>query len=413
MPSRNNILVGLEVGTSKICAAVGEVGADGAINVIALGQSRSRGVRKGEIVNPTQTEEDIRHALVEAEQKADLEIRSVYLGITGGHVRGFTNRGIHAVLSADREITGEDVEDVLRNARAINIPADNTVLQTVRQHYIVDGQGGIESPLGYLGARLEVDMHVVHGNTNRISNSVRAVKNLGIIVEEVVFNGIASALATLNAERKEVGTLVIDLGAGTTDYVLYSRGVIQHSGVLAVGGDHITSDLSIGLKVSQSRAEELKLQHGTAVEASEASDEIIELPGGAGMSARRLPVAHLQRIMAMRVEEIFELIAMELDRNRLLPRLGAGVVICGGGACIPRVAELAADVFGVGATVAEMDSAGGNRDALSQPGAATAIGLLRFAAMQSRRFQPSGPAIVRQWMGDLLGGILTRRKVSP
>src|SRR5258706_143859 len=217
----SSIIVGLEIGTSKVCAVVGEVNASGALNVVGVGQCRSRGVRKGEIADASAVAEDVRNAIVEAEQMADVEIRSVYLGVTGGHVRGFTNRGVHPVVSADREITREDVEDVIKNAKAINLPAENHVVHAIRQHFLVDGQDGIVDPIGMLGARVEVDVHVVHGIFNRLQNPIRVVKGLQLEVEAIVFNGLGSALALLTSEQKELGALVIDLGGGTTNFAVY------------------------------------------------------------------------------------------------------------------------------------------------------------------------------------------------
>ena len=260
-----SFIVGLEIGTSKICAAVGEVNAAGSLNIIGLGQARSRGVRKGEIADPPTTEEDVRNAIVEAEQMADVEIRSVYLGVTGSHIRGFNNRGVHPVVSSDREITEDDVQDVIKNAKAINLPAQNYVLHAVRQHFQVDGHDGIVNPVGMLGARVEVDVHVVHGNFNRLQNPIRVVKGLQLEVEAIVFNGLASSLALLTNEQKELGALVIDIGGGTTNYAVYADGIIKHTGVLAVGGDHVSNDLAYGLKVPLGRAEQLKIEHGSAL----------------------------------------------------------------------------------------------------------------------------------------------------
>src|SRR5688572_5853345 len=193
----SSIIVGLEIGTSKVCAVVGEISPGGSLNIIGVGQSRSRGVRKGEITDAATVSEDVRNAIVEAEQMADVEIRSVFLGVSGGHIRGFTNRGVHPVVSADREICAEDVEDVIKNAKAINLPAENYVLHAIRQHFLVDGQDSIVDPVGMLGARLEVDVHVVHGSFNRLQNPIRVVKGLQLDVEAVVFNGLASSLALL------------------------------------------------------------------------------------------------------------------------------------------------------------------------------------------------------------------------
>ena len=247
MFNASSIIVGLEIGTSKVCAVVGELGADGALNVVGLGQARSRGVRKGEIADAQLAEEDVRHAIVEAEQMADVEIRSVYLGVTGGHLRGFNNRGVHPVVSADREISEDDVQDVIKNAKTINLPAQNHVIHAIRQHFLVDGQDGITNPVGMLGARIEVDVHVVHGNLNRLQNAIRVVKGLQLEVDDIVFNGLASSLALLTNEQKELGSLVIDIGGGTTEYVVYANGIIKHTGVLAVGGDHVSNDLAYGL----------------------------------------------------------------------------------------------------------------------------------------------------------------------
>src|SRR5881394_2163232 len=261
----SSIIVGLEVGTSKVCAVVGELGAEGALNIVGLGQSKSRGVRKGEICDAPKVEEDVRNAIVEAEQMADVEIRSVYLGVTGGHVRGFNNRGVHPVVSADREISEDDVQDVIKNAKSINLPAQNHVVHAIRQHFLVDGQDGITNPVGMLGARVEVDVHVVHGNLNRLQNAIRTVKGLQLEVDDIVFSGLASSLALLSNEQKELGSLVIDIGGGTTEYVVCANGIIKHTGVLAVGGDHISNDLAYGLKVPLSCAEQLKIEHSAAI----------------------------------------------------------------------------------------------------------------------------------------------------
>src|SRR5438874_6228247 len=265
MFDQSSVIVGLEAGTSKICAVVGEVNDAGALSIIGVGQCRSRGVRKGEIVDPALAGEDIRNAVVEAEQMADVEVRSVYLGVSGGHIRGFNNRGVHPVVSADREISEDDVQDVIKNGKGINLAAQNHVIHAIRQHFLVDGQDGITNPVGMLGARVEVDVHVVHGSLNRLQNAIRTVKGLQLEVDDIVFNGLASSLALLSNEQKELGSLVIDMGGGTTDYVVYANGIIKHTGVLAVGGDHISNDLAYGLKVPLSRAEQLKVEHGSAI----------------------------------------------------------------------------------------------------------------------------------------------------
>src|SRR6266516_3899504 len=340
-----SIIVGLEIGTSKVCAVVGELNSVGALNIIGVGQSRSRGVRKGEIANASATGEDVRNAIVEAEQMADVEIRSVYLGVTGGHLRGFTNRGVHPVVSSDREITHEDVEDVIKNAKAINLPAENYVLHAIRQHFLVDGQDGIIDPVGMLGARVEVDLHVVHGNFNRLQNPIRVVRGLQLEVEAIVFNGLASSLALLTNEQKEMGALVIDLGGGTTEYVVYSGGIIKHAGVLAVGGDHVSNDLAYGLKVPLGRAEALKIRLGAAFVEEKDKGLTVTESDDRGLPLKTCNVEHLRRIMALRLEETFDLIERDLSKAGLLDYLRAGIFFCGGGARIAGVQKLAERVF--------------------------------------------------------------------
>jgi len=385
MPDSSSLIVGLEVGTSKVCAVVGEINSTGALNVIGLGQCRSRGIRKGEIADASATAEDIRNAIVEAEQMSDVEIRSVYLGVTGGHIRGFTNRGVHPVVSADREITREDVEDVIKNAKAINLPAENYVLHAIRQHFLVDGQDGIIDPVGMLGARVEVDMHVVHGHFNRLQNAIRSVKGLQIEVEAIIFNGLASSLALLTSEQKEMGALVVDIGGGTTEFVVYSNGIIKHTGVLAVGGDHVSNDLAYGLKVPLGKAEELKIQHGSACVDEADKGQAVSASNEFGLSAKSINLEHLRRIMSLRIEEIFELIEQELSKAGLLNYLRAGVFICGGGARIPGILKMAEKILQLPASLGRTSTISGLKSALDQPEFATAIGLVKFGSFQQKK----------------------------
>ncbi len=385
----SNIIVGLEIGTSKICVVVGEFNENGVLNIVGVGQARSRGVRKGEIVDAVAVEEDVRNAIVEAEEMANAEIRSVYLGVTGGHIRGLNNRGVHPVVSADREIVEEDVQDVVKNAKAINLPAGNTCIHTVRQKFLVDGQDGIVNPVGMFGSRLEVDVHVVHGNFNRLQNPIRVVKGLQIDVEEIVFTGLASSLAILTKEQKELGALIIDIGGGMTDYVVYSDGIVKHSGVLAVGGDHISNDLGYGLKVPLSRAEQLKIQHGSAIVEEEICGQQIELTNEFGLPGKTVDLENLRSIMAARVEEIFQLVEEDLAQHDLLDYIRSGVFICGGGARIPHVQTVASKVFQLPSHLGKANSIAGIKSALDQPEFSSAIGLVKFGSMQQKR-SPGG-----------------------
>ncbi len=386
----SSIIVGLEIGTSKICAVVGETNATGALNIVGVGQARSRGVRKGEIADVAAVSEDIREAIVEAEKMADAEIRSVYLGVTGGHIRGFNNRGVHPVVSADREITSDDVDDVIKNAKAINLPAENYVLHAIRQHFTVDGQDRIVDPVGMLGAKVEVDMHVVHGNFNRLQNPIRVVKGLQVEVEAIVFNGLASALSVLSNEQKEMGSLVIDIGGGTAEYVVYGGGIIKHTGVLAVGGDHVSNDLAYGLKIPLGRAEKLKIEQGHALVDDSTKGTTITLANEHGFPEKTVNVGHLRRIMSLRLEEIFQLIEHELNEAGLLDYLRAGVLICGGGANIPGIHQLAERVFQMPAALGRTSSISGLKSALDQPEFAAAIGLVRFGSFQQKKKKAGG-----------------------
>jgi len=412
MFDNSNIIVGLEIGTSKVCAVVGESregGTDPAkagLNVIGLGQARSRGVRKGELVDTQQAEEDVRNAIVEAEQMADVEIRSVYLGVTGGHIRGFNNRGMHPVVSADREITGDDVQDVIKNAKAINLPTENSVIHAIRQHFLVDGQDGVTEPVGMLGSRLEVDMHVVHGNTNRLQNAIRLVKGMQLEVDEIVFNGLASSLALLSNEQKELGALVIDIGGGTTDYVVYTDGVIKHTGVLAIGGDHVSNDLAYGLKVPLSRAEKLKLEHGSALMDDAAKSQTVTITNELGLPLKTVNIEHLRRIMSLRLEEIFQLVAQDLEQLGLLDYLRAGVFLAGGGARVPHIAKLAEPILQMPVSLGQTNSVSGLKSALGQPEFVTGIGLAKFGSFKARKRE--GKPSLTQGIKGALGRFLQR-----
>ena len=400
-----SIIVGLEVGTSKVCAAVGDVSRqDGALSIIGLGQSPSRGVKKGEIIDAEAAEECIRKAIAEAEKMADVEIRNVYLGVTGGHMRGFNNRGVHPIVSSDREISDEDVKAAIKNAKAINVPAQNQVICAIRQHFTVEGQDGITNPVGMLGSRLEVDVHVLHGNLNRLQNAIRTVKGLQLEVDDIVFNGLASSLAVLHSDQKEMGSLVIDMGAGTTEFVLYANGIIKHTGILAVGGCHVTNDLAYGLKLRTSRAEKVKLDHGSAMVDEDAKGHSVTIDE-LGTDSRSLNLEHLRMIMSARLEEIFQLIRQELAQADVLKFLRAGVFLCGGGSRIPKITQLAERVFCMPVSVTKTNSISGLSTTLDQPEFATAIGLVKYGSFQVRR-RPVAPLPRIQ---DLIGTLFKRR----
>ncbi|MBK28326.1 MAG: cell division protein FtsA [Verrucomicrobiales bacterium] len=404
--SDSQIIVGLEIGTSKVCVAVGEVSDNQVVNVIGLGQSKSRGVRKGEIVDSSVVEEDVRNAIVEAEHMADVEIQSVFLGVTGSHLRGFNNTGVHPVVSVDREINDADIQDVIKNAKAVNLPSDHSVIHVIRQHFSVDGQDGIVNPQGMLGAKMEVDVHVVSGRYNRLQNPIRLVNGLQLQVENIAFNGLASSLALLSTEQKELGALVIELGAGTTEYAIYSGGVIKHTGILAVGGDHVSNDLAYGLKIPLGRAEQLKVDKGSAVIDSESENLIIDLSTDSIIPGKKINLSHLQMIMSMRLRETFELIAKDIEQVGLIDYLRAGIVISGGGARTPFITQLARDVFKLPVAIGRSSTVSGIKNALDEPEFSTPVGLIKFGAFQSQvtpRREGFGHAIRKRFISLFRG----------
>jgi cell division protein FtsA len=382
-PEKTTVIVGLDIGTAKVAAVVGEVTESGGVNVIGIGQCASRGVRKGEVVNADLAAEDVRNAIVEAEKSADVEIASVYLSVTGGHLTSLNTHGVFTASSDDHEISQPDVNEVLANAKVFNRPSENTVLHAIRQHFTVNGQAAIADPIGMLGGKLELDMHVVHGVTTRLQNPVRVVTGLNLEVEELVFSGLASSLALLDNEQKQMGVLVVDFGAGTTEYVVYADGVIKHTGILAVGGDHVTNDLSYGLRMAPARAALLKREHGAAT-IEGAAGQTLTLTNENGFPDRRVNLEHLRRIMVARLDETLQLIDEDIGEQGFHDQLRAGVCLCGGGARIRGIEKLAEEVFGLPASLGRANAVGGLRSATDDPELATAVGLVKYGAIRQR-----------------------------
>jgi cell division protein FtsA len=388
MLAKEKIIVGLEVGTSKVCAVVGEVLDDGNIMVLGVGQANSEGVRKGEIIHIDAAVECIHAAVADAEESAGVEIHNVYASVSGGHIRSFNNRGTVAVTNDDREISEEDVRNVLLNAKAVNIPMDHVVIHAIRQHFFVDGHDGIQSPAGMIGAKLEADVHVIYGVRTRLQNTIKCIKQVPLDVANIAVSGFASALAVLTTEHQQLGAVVIDMGGGTTDYIVYSEGTIRHSGVLAVGGDHITNDVAIGLRIPMNRAETLKVDHGS-VEVP-AQDEMIALKREVGLPDRQVSTQQLCRAMNLRIEETLTLVKKELEKQKLLDYLGAGVFITGGCARLRGLEPLAAQIFGLPVHIGHSLTVGGPTSAIESPEYSTAIGLVRYA-LGSQRDQHQAP----------------------
>ena len=383
MFDQSEIIVGLEIGTAKVCAVVGEQDGEGNLNIVGLGTAPSAGaVRKGEIINTQLAEDALREALGSAEEDANIEIGSVYLGVTGAHITSFNHRGMHPIASVDREIDEEDVEKVALNAQP-QLPPDQEALHTIRQDYRVDGLDGMESPLGRLASRLEVDVHVVCGQTTRIQNPIRVVKGLGIEVADVAFTGRAGALAAVPPELGGKGVILIDLGAGTTEYAALINSSHHHSGVLGVGGEHVTNDISVGLKLSQGRAEKLKVEHGSAVIDPRSAGRTVNFSSGVGLDDKSTSVGQLHQVMNARLDELFRLIRDDLGSSGLLGRIHGGVLLTGGGARTPHIDLLARQVFDMDAIAGHDLSENGPKNIVNQPEYSTAIGLVKYGAQRA------------------------------
>jgi cell division protein FtsA len=396
----NDLMVGLEIGTSKICVVVGEGRPDGAIKILGVGQAPSRGVRKGEIVDFETAMKCVHEAIVDAEQKSDVMIRSVYVAVAGAHIQSFNNRGSVMVPEDRAEIDEQDIEDVKISAREVSIPAQNAFLHSIIQHYHVDGQDGVLNPIGMLGEKLEADFHIIHGVRNRIQNTIRCVKELPLDVEDVVFGALASAQVVLTQHQKNLGAVVVDIGGGTTDYILYVDGAVKQSGVLAVGGDHITNDISMGLRIPMTRAEKLKIEEGSVTLGNCLPGETIVLKDDSGFAGKEVERETLNTIIHLRLRESFELLKRQLDEESFVSYTGAGMFITGGCSLLNGIDHLAEEIFEMPAHVAHAQTMSGLTSAFENPQFSTAIGLIKYAqAVQADR--------PRRGLGRLFGKLFS------
>jgi cell division protein FtsA len=395
----NDLMVGLEIGTSKICVVVGESRADATTKILGVGQAPSRGVRKGEIVDFETAMKCVHEAVVDAEQKSDVMIRSVYVAVAGAHIQSFNNRGCVMVPEDRDEIDEQDIEDVKISAREVSIPAQNAFLHSIIQHYHVDGQDGVLNPVGMLGEKLEADFHIIHGVRNRIQNTIRCVKELPLDVEDVVFSALASAQVVLTQHQKNLGALVIDIGGGTTDYILYVDGAVKESGVLAVGGDHITNDISMGLRIPMARAEKLKVEEGSVTLGNCLPGETIVLKDDSGFAGKEIERETLNTIIHLRLRETMELLKRKLEEESFINYIGAGIFITGGCSLLNGIDHLAEEIFEMPAHLAHAQTMSGLTSAFENPQFSTAIGLIKYAqAVQADR--------PRSGLGRLFGKLL-------
>jgi len=377
------LIVGLDIGTSKVVVAVAEILPEAGFQVIGLGQSRSEGLRKGVVVNIEATVRSIRGALEEAELMAACRITDVYIGIAGSHIRGVNSSGMVAIK--DREVASTDVDRVIETARAVHIPTDQQVLHVLTQEFIVDGQEDIREPIGMSGVRLEVRVHIVTGAVSAAQNVVKCVRRCGLEVQDIILQPLASSLSVLTADERELGVALIDIGGGTTDITVFTGGAIRHTAVIPIAGDQITNDIAMALRTPIPEAEEIKLGHGMAKEVLADANDRIEIAGIGDRPSRLLSRQALAAVIEPRVEELFTLAQQVIRDSGFEDRLASGIVLTGGSSLLPGIAELAEDVFLRPARTGWPVYAGPLADVVRNPRYATVMGLLVEAYAQRQR----------------------------
>lgn len=379
--ARSKIYVGLEIGTSKVCVVVGEVRKDSGIKILGVGQAPSRGVRKGEIIDFEAAQASLQEAILKAEDGSEVIIKEVFMAISGGHISSLNHRGRIQIPESPGEITEEDLEEVKEVSRDVEIPAAHAFIHTLPRHYVVDGQEKVTNPLGMVGQELEAEYHIIHGIRNRIQNTIRCVREVPLEVEDIVFSPLAAAQVIVGRAQKNQGALVIDMGGGTTDYVLYQEGTIAASGCVGLGGDHITNDISIVMKLPLQASERLKTQHGSVYFDSRSEGSTITIEPDRGFSGAQVDQNTLNQVIHMRAKEVFTLIHQELEPTGCLEHCGAGLFLTGGGSLLEGVSDLAQAVFKLPVQRGSTDSMRGLRAMFENPQYATPIGLIRYAQL--------------------------------
>ena len=376
------IIVGLDIGTTKVCAVVGEARPDG-VEIIGMGSHPSEGLRKGVVINIEYTVDSIKEALEEAETMAGCEISAVYAGIAGGHVKGFNSHGV--IPLKEKEVTRKDIERVIEAASAVAIPMDREVIHTLVQEFIVDEQDGIMDPLGMSGVRLETNIHIVTGAVTSAQNIIKCANRAGLDVCDIILQSLASSEAVLSKEERNLGAALIDLGGGTTDMAVFSKGAIKHTSVLPLGGDNLTYDIAVGLRTPKLEAEKIKIKYGCCLSSMIGKDETVEVPGVGGRKPRALSRQILGEILEPRVEEIFSLIYGEILRSGHEDTITSGVVITGGSAELSGITEMAEQIFNAPARVGYPEGINGLVEVVNKPMYATAVGLVLYGAKTSKK----------------------------
>ncbi|CAM2059375.1 cell division protein FtsA [Desulfovibrionales bacterium] len=376
--AKSDLIVGLDIGTTKICAVVGEPNELGTVDIVGIGTSPSTGLRKSVVINIEQTVQSIKKALEEAELMAGCEIHSVYAGIAGNHIKGFNSHGIIAVKGG--EVSPKDMERAIDAAKAVAIPLDREVVHILPQEYIVDDQRGIADPQGMAGVRLEVKVHIVTGAVTSTQNIVRSCHRSGLDVADIVLESLASSKAVLTNEECEIGVVLVDLGGGTTDIAVFANNSIKHTGVIALGGTNLTNDIAFGLRTPVVSAEKIKIKYGCALAELVKNNETIEVASVGGRKPRRLSRQILAAICEPRMEEILSLVDQELTRSGFKSLVGSGAVLTGGAAIIEGIVELGEQILNLPTRVGIPRNTGGLKDVVNSPMYATAVGLLMFGA---------------------------------
>jgi len=402
VPRNERYLVGLDVGTTKVAAIVGEVTDDGGVEIIGIGTADAKGIRRGAVVNLEEAVESIKKAIEEAELTAGIEIDSVYLTLSGAHIKGFNSRGVVAVSGKTREITREDVRRAIDAAKAFALPNGREILHVLPQDFAVDDEEGIADPVGMTGSRLDVNVHIVTGAAASMQNLIACVNRAGVNVVDTVLEQIAAAEAVLTPDERELGVAVVDIGGGTTDFAIFERGSLWHTGVVAIGGDHFTNDIAVGLRMPIPDAEKLKRRSGCALTALVPEDETMEVASIAGRRARSMSRRVLSEILQPRAEEICHLFWDEIRRAGYEKSLNSGIVLTGGGAMLEGMVEIAEQIFDLPVRRGSPDGVGGLADHVNNPAFATSVGLAVYTH-RNLQLEPVriGPGAISRLTGRL------------
>jgi cell division protein FtsA len=387
MMSKENkdLIVGLDIGTSKIVALVAEINEEGGLNVLGMGSQESHGLKKGVVVNIEETVSSISRVIQEVELMADCKVRDVYTGIAGSHIKSFNSDGMVAIK--EKEVTPEDIKRVIETARARPISADQEILHILTQEFVIDGQDGIREPIGMSGMRLEVKAHIVTGAVSAAQNIVKCVRRGGLAVNDIVLQPLASSYAVLSEDEKDLGVCLIDIGGGTTDIAIWTQGAIRFTSVIPIAGDQVTSDIAMAFRTPTREAEDIKCKFGCALAQLADTEDFLDVPGVDDRPSRKLSRRALADVIQPRIEELYEIVQHELRRAGFENILSSGVVITGGAAVMPGMIELGEEIFHMPVRLGAPKYQGSLADVIQNPRFSTAFGLILEAQMQRRRGQ--------------------------